>query len=329
MGLSKLLRVFRALRFLAALRLMLASIAQSLAMLFWAVVLLCMLWLVLALVFLQAFSVALRSDTLDAETKELIHRDFGSLPQAMFTLFSISTGGTNWEPSYYLVKQAGDVYAMILLLYISFFFISLFNILTGIVVEHVVANAQVDEHDRVMRYKLRKLEQARELKKLFSRIDVDKSGTITQEEFMKAMEDQEILSLMEENEVDPRDAGMFYRILYTASEEQAVDLGHFIDGCMQMRGAALGIDVQILRFQVYHMLKKVMDQRRELHEVRALLEAMPVHEDSALTGGDRDPRLVGQMAELLDSRFRELLQVVQSPHISRRTTLTERPIVGL
>lgn len=74
--------------------------------------------------------------------------------------------------------------------------------------------------------------------------------------------------MMEENEVDPRDANTFYQILVAASREQEVDAGHFIDGFMSMRCSAAGIDVQILRCQADHILKALEQNRKEMLQNR-------------------------------------------------------------
>jgi hypothetical protein len=260
--LSRLLRIFRAVRFFAALRQMLTSIMQSMAMMFWAMVVLVLLWWTLGLVLLQGFSALLREDDMDDDTRAAIHDRFGSIPRVIFTFFSISTGGDDWENTYQLVVLAGELYAYMVLLYICFFQISLVNILAGIVVDHVITNAQFDDNDRLMRYREKKLQQGAELKKLFAKIDTDGSGSVTEDEMIEAMQDHEILAMMEENEVDPRDAHTFYELLCSASMERTVNAGQFIDGLMQMRGNAAGIDVQILRCQVDHLVQGMNESNK-------------------------------------------------------------------
>jgi hypothetical protein len=244
-------------------------------MLFWAMTVLLLMWWTLGLVLLQGLSPVMRMDNVDDETKVAIDARFGTINRAIFTLFSVSTGGDDWEGTYELVAIAGDLYAFLLLLYISFFTISLFNILTGIVVEHVVVNAKVDDTDRISRYRQKKLHQGAELKKLFLKIDTDDSGVISESEMIKAMEDHEILALMEECEVDPRDAITCYQMLCKASSTESVDVGQFIDGFMQMKGAAQAIDVQMLRCQADNILKllaktneKLLQNRKEICENR-------------------------------------------------------------
>lgn len=303
--LSRLLRIFRAIRFFSALRQMLASVVQSLVMLFWAMAVLLMLWWTLGLVLLQGFASILHSGDLDSATHAAINDKFGTIPRTIFTLFSLSTGGEDWESTYKLVTLTGDFYAFMLIAYISFFTFSLFNILTGIVVEHVIANTQLDDSDRIVRYRQRMLQQGAELKRLFVKIDVDNSGFITEREMIKAMQDHEILAMMEELKVDPRDAQTFHRMLCQASKVDGVDVGHFIDGFMQMRGSAAGVDVQILRCQVDRMLKCLNQNKQDTLLVKKLLESSDAQAPMLAQAAYVD-RSMQQLQWLLEDGFRQL-----------------------
>ena len=77
-------------------------------------------------------------------------------------------------------------------------------ILTGLVVENVIVKAEVDDNSRVMHYRRKKRKQAMELKKLFSRIDKNNKGIITESDFLEAMKDCQICLLY--TSPSPRDA---------------------------------------------------------------------------------------------------------------------------
>jgi ABC-type multidrug transport system fused ATPase/permease subunit len=265
MKLSKLLRVFRALRFLDELKQMVNSIFQSTMMLIWAMALLFIISWTLALIFLQGLSARLQLPDVDPTMETQILLRFGTLFRGVFTLFCISAGGVvNWLEVYDIVIYAGDVYGVILVIYIAFWIFSIQNILTGIVVECVVSNAEMNDHDRMVRFRRRKIQQAEDLKKLFARINVSRSGAISEAEFVDAMADAEILFMMEESEVNPRDARTIFRILRSWSPtEKTVKIEAFVDAFMQMRGSAAGIDVQILRVQLETLLRQFHRQKKE------------------------------------------------------------------
>jgi ABC-type multidrug transport system fused ATPase/permease subunit len=263
--LSKLLRVFRTIRFLDELKHMVSSIFQSGMMLIWAMALLFIISWTLALIFLQGLSARLQLPDVDPEMEAKILLRFGTLFQSICTLFCISAGGVvNWLEVYDIVIYAGDVYGVILVIYIAFWIFSIQNILTGIVVECVVSNAEMNDHDRMVRFRRRKIQQAEDLKKLFARINVSRSGAISEAEFVDAMADAEILFMMEESEVNPRDARTIFRILRSWSPtEKTVKIEAFVDAFMQMRGSAAGIDVQILRVQLETLLRQFHRQKKE------------------------------------------------------------------
>lgn len=111
-----------------------------------------------------------------------------------------------------------------------------------------------------------------ELKKLFARIDTDENGMLTHDEFMVAMEDEEVRTMMEDSQLNPADAHMFYKVLQSFSHEDGVDIVQFIDGCMQMRGAAAGIDVQILRCQTNNIASQIQIHQNDLAQMKMLLK---------------------------------------------------------
>lgn len=287
MKLSKLLRVFRAVKFLAPLRDMLNALARSTSMLFWALVFLTILMWVVALILLQGFAeVAHRAETSQAQM-DVIDVMYGTIMRGIYTLFVISTLGDTglWASTFEIAYLAGEFYVILLLLYISFFHISLYNILTGIVVEHVVASAQMDESERIALYRQTLWKQGESLKRLFARIDLDNTGTITEAEFLAAMNDDELLFQLKGCQVNPTDAHTFFAVLDTHGKstetdahrkDKGVSIEHFVDGCMQMRGAAAGIDAQILRCQANHITKSLRHQYKEIHQMKELLRAVCV-----------------------------------------------------
>lgn len=111
---------------------MFGSIVVSFSMLFWALVLLSILWWIVSLVMLQGLTVVRYQHDLDDERKQLIEDMFGTIPAAMYTMFAISTYGDNWLNTYRLACQAGTLYAAVMLGYSAFFTISLYNILTAL-----------------------------------------------------------------------------------------------------------------------------------------------------------------------------------------------------
>ena len=129
---ARILRLLRTIRFMSQLRIMLTSIRRSMAMLFWSMLLLVIIWWAVGLVLLQGMSSFLVSNhDIDSITYEEIMLGFGSLRKVMVTLFQISTGGNDWGPVYDAVKRTGLFYEVVFLAYVMFYTYGIFNILTG------------------------------------------------------------------------------------------------------------------------------------------------------------------------------------------------------
>merc|ERR1712093_468803 len=67
---------------------------------------------------------------------------------------------------------------------------------------------------------------------------------------------------------------MFFAVLQSYSDTDRVEIDQFIDGCMQMRGHAAGIDIQILRCQATRIAKQIHSQKKVMKKVEKLLETV-------------------------------------------------------
>merc|ERR1712157_155395 len=135
-----------------------------------------------------------------------------------------------------------------------------------------------DDEAMDVQYRLQKKQQLQLLTKLFSTIDSNSDGILSETEFYSAMSCTSTRSLLHMAGIDTDAADLFFRMLKCVGEKVTVDV--FLDCCLNMRGQAKAVDMQLLLCEVQGLRKKlgrVLDMTRsaqhaELSNARILAE---------------------------------------------------------
>ena len=132
MRLLRILRLMRVLRFVQELRSMVMSIAASLRSLMWTIVLLAFLMYGVGVCLTQMVADRGLEDPLIMQRTPEIKLFYGSLVEALVSLFAGITGGIDWndllEP---LETEIGPWLAALFVLYIAFAVLAMMNVVTG------------------------------------------------------------------------------------------------------------------------------------------------------------------------------------------------------
>mgnify|MGYP002803557489 FL=1 len=251
--LCKFARILRSLKVITAFRelnMMMESFRACLAAMFWSLVLLIFIVFVSALLFAQGVADGIQAIGLSMppEQQDLVMEHFGSVLKTMLSLYMAVTGGNDWSLYYSILGQLGSFYHFLFIAYTFFSSFAIFNILTGIFVERAVAASMPDREQQILIERRKLLEQATELRDLFSCIDLDCSGFISFDEFVSCMKNPRIVAYMSSVGVSVHDVQHLFKIV--ANENDEVDIDRFVDGCMAIKGSASALDMQK---QLYYM----------------------------------------------------------------------------
>jgi hypothetical protein len=257
--LAKIMRVFRAMRFFKELSIMLDSFLNSFTALWWSLIMLLFMFYIFALLFLQGFAdhIVLEGDNVDPEFRRSCELHFGSMTKSMVSLYMAVTGGNDWALYYEVTEKAGPIYQTAFLFFSFFFTFALFNILTGIFVEKSVSASAPDRDDMVMQQRVKANQDAAEFRRVCMLLDDDKSGFITWKEFEKNMHNEVMVAYMASIGLEVHEVSLFFHVVAGAGEEGEVSIDRFVEGCMQMKGGASGIDMQRQLFEL-HLVHKDM-----------------------------------------------------------------------
>mmetsp|Transcript_844 Transcript_844/g.2352 ORF Transcript_844/g.2352 Transcript_844/m.2352 type:complete len:612 (+) Transcript_844:58-1893(+) len=252
---TRALRVLRALHFVRNLRQLMECMVSSLSQVFWCMVLLVFLTGVFATFLLQnatAFWMeeggSPHNDEQEADLVNL-RAGFGSMGAAMFSLFQATTGGDDWGKMYHLLTYTGPANPIIFLLYILFFIIAAWNIVTSLFIEKALALAQPDLDSQVLEKRRKDIADAKDLMGLMKAMDDSNSGTISLDAFKMFLDQPRFRAFFEIRNIDIRDMEMFFRMLRTVTDNDEIKLDMLVNGLLRMRGVATNIDLQMLQFQ--------------------------------------------------------------------------------
>jgi len=233
-----LMRAFR------ELRLMLRSVTGSITVLFWSMVMLFLVMYVFGLVFLQAASTYMLetpSEKLDEETVKGIKEYWSSLGGSILTLYMVITGGYDWADIAEPLKEAGEIYYFLFLLYVAALTFAILNILTGIFADEAMKIREGDQ-DNVIYEEIRKNQTiTKDIWKLFQTMDADHSGVITREEFKNHLQKRDVKAFFHTLEIDASNPTDLFDLLSNGEGEVGWDA--FVNGCKKYRGSAKSIDI--------------------------------------------------------------------------------------
>jgi len=252
--LMKITRVFRMLRVLHVfqeLRTMLNTLIGSFVALFWCLVMLGFILTMFGLIFVQTTMGYLveTGDALDAASRYELLDAFGSVETTMTTLFMATTGGEDWRRFYDLLQRTGDLNALLLIFYVAFFNFAVYNVLTGIFVDHTQKVAQKDRDTLILDQRRKERNDAEQLRRLCLEMDADRSGTITWMELSEQLEDEAVATFLASIGLDIQDAETFFQILASINGTEEVDIDTFVMGCLRLKGSATSIDMQSLVYE--------------------------------------------------------------------------------
>lgn len=239
-----------------ALRTLISSIIYTLKSLVWAMILLCLIVYVFAVLFTQAAGDFLLLDgaTLLEPAPEMSTSKthfFGSLQTSMLALFMSIAGGVSWMEVVGELQLLSTGWVFVFIFYIAFTYFAVLNVVTGVFCQSAIDSAQNDQTLVLQSIQAEKQANIEKITNLFKAIDIEETGVIT----YKMLEDQvnspEVQTYFEAIGLDVWDAWSFFKLL-DSDGGGAVELNEFLMGCLRLRGQARSMDlIRVMRDQAW------------------------------------------------------------------------------
>lgn len=264
---TRLIRIFRVARIvklIRALRTLVFQILGTLRAVFWAMILMLIIIYVFAMVFAQAASEELVDP--GSGNRTLAHY-WGSLPRSIFTLYKSIVGGVDWE---IVVAPLSDIHwfwVMLFIIFISFTFFAVLNVVTGVFCQSAIESAQHD-HDMVIHQRMaQKKEYIKKIRRLFKDIgEVGDSEIITYRSLERHISDDKVQAYFESLGLDISDAWGLFKLL-DVDESHQVELEEFVEGCLRLRGEAKAMDVAKISYDNKRYRKKLFGWMRNVDRI--------------------------------------------------------------
>jgi len=193
-------------------------------------------------------------------------KHFGSMSRTVFSLFKAMYGGILWGELAELLAQHDVVHATIFVVFISVMAIIVTNVITGIVLDierDVVSHITKLEYDERSKY-------LASIEKVFARMDLNKSGAISFDEFELASKDKKMAVAFAALGFDINDAkDVFKRIDRRKSGE--VEIDQFMIGCLRCKGEAKALDMLHLEFQVESLSRDITQVKQSIDRLSGSL----------------------------------------------------------
>ncbi|CAE7426706.1 CACNA1G [Symbiodinium natans] len=241
----KVVRLMRVFRFVQAFRTLIASIADTLKSLFWALMLLVVIVYVFAVLFTQAVNDYLADETnppLPEHELQAAQQFFGTLFDTMLNLFMAISDGISWHLMLSPLRWISPAWVFLFLFYIFFTYFAVLNVVTAVFCQSAMESAQNDHAAMVHSVLKNKQAHISRIRQLFSKIGDEKTQTITFARFEEKINSPAVRAYFEVLGLDVWDAWSFFKLLDLESGGD-VKIEEFLMGCLRLRGQARAIDV--------------------------------------------------------------------------------------
>jgi hypothetical protein len=265
---AKSFRAIRVMRHLQHLRALMICLYGSCASLFWSLVMLCIVYLLFSLFFVQLVSNHLTDAGEHVEDSAFLGF-YGSVEESMLTLYKASTGGDDWTRAYDVISATGSLGCAVYLMFIAFVQFALINIITGIFVESAMMTLSPDTDTLAQEQSRRESDNAQKLIQLCKNVDADFSGKLTREQFEDGLRRKHIPLLLNLLGLQKHHVLEFFSVMAEAANDDGqVAIETFVNGCMLLKGTATNFDLQKLHAEVRDTKAK---HQRSLDDIMELL----------------------------------------------------------
>jgi len=167
------MRFIRILRYFRELRIMMLSILHCMVPLLWFSIFIAIIVFIFGTFFAEQAAVAARN----ARADDTYIQFFCNFPRTLLTLYSAALGGEDWFNAVTALEKAGQYpAAIVFIVYMTFTYLGVMNIITGIFVETTFNISHMDKEVVMQAEMAKKVFYMDGLRKLFSDFDADPQG---------------------------------------------------------------------------------------------------------------------------------------------------------
>mmetsp|Transcript_24526 Transcript_24526/g.56964 ORF Transcript_24526/g.56964 Transcript_24526/m.56964 type:complete len:651 (-) Transcript_24526:79-2031(-) len=261
MRLLRLGGLVRLLRFFKPLYLLVAGIMVSIKTVVWAWLLMSLIIYVFGLVFYRALKVDMCPGGVGADDAELLVY-FGSLGNSLFSVFQITTL-EDWPIVSEVMSKSQRWLTFMVMLLLMLTAYGVTNVTVAIFVNSAMDASSVRSRDLAKKAKEEYEATVKALYEVFTEADSDGNGTLSKDEFEKAIVEKDLLKRLHGAGIDAASASSLFDIL-DIDANGTLDGNEFVEGVLRSRGHAQNKDLVGLRCDVWRANLSVQEEIRHV-----------------------------------------------------------------
>jgi hypothetical protein len=270
---TRILRIIHVVRLFRSLRIMIFAILRSLNALVWVFAVLFFFMYMFAMGFMYATAshfddyrescplsecLALEESpecTATCARLTWLETNFGTLSRVMITLFQCFTGGRDWGEVYDTLSVMHYILGATFTMFIYFMVFLVLNVVIGTVVD-VTSGVSKRDHESVVAEEMNKLKKyTHDIRVFFEKADEDNSGQLSYDEFTKYLKEDQVKAYFRALDLDSRQAHVLFTLL-DCNESGEVGYNEFLEGCLRLKGEARNLDMNLVIYQLQHLLQR-------------------------------------------------------------------------
>lgn len=295
--LLRVLRIMRLAKYFAKwpqfrqIRILVASIGESLKMMIWLMLLAFSVIYVFSLVLTEGVWQSCREDS---QREELLCKKFGTLTGSMLTLYQILYSGVLWGELWDEMTAWHWFFQFFYLLYVSFSVVILGNMMASFLFSLQKKVSKKEKENLIQSEIESKEEFVQQMNVVFREFDQNGNGAISWTEFQIALEDQRMHAFLSSLDLDISDAIGLFSVL-DSDGTGAIEHSEFLLGCLRLRGGAKAVDMVRVQMEQEWMHQAMLTMRSMMQDLMKVSRAKAFEMQLELT-----PSCDGSDIELSD-----------------------------
>lgn len=291
----RLMSLARNLNGLDSLLLLVTSIAGSGQILFWALMVLCTMMMLMAMMFTFLLMDSIEDQSLPLEHRRELFKYFGSFTQAMLTMFELTLG--NWVVVTRLVgRVVSEWWCLVFLVYKCTIGFAVITVIRGVFMRETFKVAANDDDLMILEKGVASRKFKTKMREFVNRADESGEGKLDHDEFIAILTEPDTRTWLAAMDLDVRDPEALFNLLDDG--DHIIDADELCAGVSRMKGPARSLDIVLLQKDITFLMQ----------EVQSLSQKMQCSLDShgqlgeelqVLSGKLASPRVPGAAPEML------------------------------
>jgi hypothetical protein len=273
---ARALRMFRIVRSSTRCRLLIEETVASMSL---GLCLLALLFVVLTffgIFFMQAAADVLLGEDFGETLQKQILKEFGTSPEAVFSLFQLTLGGMSWSDSFHNFLKVDTVYGIVFIIFVFFTFLLFLNVVTGVFVDSALRRSKRHEVENSS-------DEASQIRHLLTKADLGNAeGLVSKMDFLTFLNGPYGKEQLRTLGLGTSEALAIYE-LFDKDGNHRVNIDELASGCARFTQPVRSVDTVALLLSVRKMNK---EQRQVANFVQNRFAAMQRLMELSLAGAN-------------------------------------------